>query len=65
MPEIRRYDSRDFADYATTLKKTSSWERKATAELKARLEKLTRREQVWVAEIGTRGGGFHDSFAEQ
>jgi ribosomal protein S18 acetylase RimI-like enzyme len=58
MPRIRRYESRDFVDYAATLEKTSSWERKAAAELKARLEKLTRREQVWVAEVGTRGVGF-------
>lgn len=58
MPKIRRYESRDFVDYAATLEKTSSWERKAAAELKARLEKLTRREQVWVAEIGARGVGF-------
>ncbi|MCJ7430289.1 GNAT family N-acetyltransferase [Candidatus Bathyarchaeota archaeon] len=58
MPEIRRYESRDFVDYAATLEKTSTWERKAAAELKARLEKLTRREQVWVAEVGTRGVGF-------
>ena len=58
MPKIRRYESRDFVDYAATLEKTSSWERKAAAELKARLEKLTRREQVWVAEVGTRGVGF-------
>jgi ribosomal protein S18 acetylase RimI-like enzyme len=58
MPKIRRYESRDFVDYAATLEKTSTWERKAAAELKARLEKLTRREQVWVAEVGTRGVGF-------
>jgi len=58
MPKIRRYESRDFVDYAATLEKTSIWERKAAAELKARLEKLTRREQIWVAEIGTRGVGF-------
>ena len=58
MPKIRRYESRDFVDYAATLEKTSSWERKAAAELKVRLEKLTRREQVWVAEVGTRGVGF-------
>ncbi|MFZ1039515.1 MAG: GNAT family N-acetyltransferase, partial [Candidatus Bathyarchaeia archaeon] len=50
--------SRDFVDYAATLEKTSTWERKAAAELKARLEKLKRREQVWVAEVGTRGVGF-------
>jgi ribosomal-protein-alanine N-acetyltransferase len=58
MPKIRRYESRDFVDYAATLEKTSTWERKAAAELKARLEKLTRREQVWVAEVGTRGVSF-------
>jgi ribosomal protein S18 acetylase RimI-like enzyme len=58
MPKIRRYESRDFVDYAATLEKTSTWERKAAAELKARLEKLKRREQVWVAEVGTRGVGF-------
>jgi len=58
MPRIRRYQTRDFVDYAATLEKTSNWGKKAPAELKARLEKLTRKDQVWVAEIETRCVGF-------
>jgi len=58
MAKIRRYESRDFVDYAATLEKTSSWERRAATELKARLERLKRREQVWVADVGNRGVGF-------
>ncbi len=58
MPKIRKYEDRDFVDYASTLEKTTSWKRKASNELKARLEKLTRRDQVWVAEIDTRTVGF-------
>jgi ribosomal protein S18 acetylase RimI-like enzyme len=58
MPRIRRYQTIDFVDYAATLEKTSNWGKKASGELEARLEKLTRKDQVWVAEIETRCVGF-------
>jgi ribosomal protein S18 acetylase RimI-like enzyme len=58
MPKIRRYESRDFVDYISTLEKTTKWRRNAREELKARMEKLTRRDQIWVAEIGYRAVGF-------
>jgi ribosomal protein S18 acetylase RimI-like enzyme len=58
MAKLRKYDNRDFVDYATTLEKTTSWKKKAGTELKVRLEKLTRRDQVWVAEVNGRGVGF-------
>ena len=58
MLKIRRYEDRDFVDYVTTLEKTSSWGKEAGEELKARLEKMTRKEQVWVAEIESRAIGF-------
>jgi ribosomal protein S18 acetylase RimI-like enzyme len=58
MPKIRRYQSKDFVDYAATLEKTSPWEKKAASELKARLEKLKRGDQVWVAEVNIRCVGF-------
>jgi ribosomal protein S18 acetylase RimI-like enzyme len=58
MPKIRRYERGDFVDYAATLEKTTSWGRHSGSELKARLEKLTRKDQVWVADIGSRAIGF-------
>jgi len=58
MLKIRRYESRDFVDYVSTLEKTSKWKRHAAENLKARMEKLTRRDQIWVAEIGYRAIGF-------
>jgi len=58
MPKIRRYESRDFVDYVIALEKTTSWGRRSGSELKARLEKLTSKDQVWVAEIDSRAIGF-------
>jgi ribosomal protein S18 acetylase RimI-like enzyme len=58
MPKIRRYQSRDFVDYISTLEKTTSWGRHSRGELKARMEKLTSRDQIWVAEIDSRAIGF-------
>jgi ribosomal protein S18 acetylase RimI-like enzyme len=58
MSKVRRYQNRDFVDYAATLEKTTKFGRKAAAELKAILEKLTRRDQIWVAEVDTRAVGF-------
>jgi len=58
MPKIRRYENRDFVDYVSTLEKTTKWGRHAGEELKARMEKLTKRDQVWVADIGSRAVGF-------
>jgi ribosomal protein S18 acetylase RimI-like enzyme len=58
MPKIRRYESRDFVDYVSTLEKTTKWGRHSGEELKARIEKLTRKDQIWVAEIDSRTVGF-------
>jgi ribosomal protein S18 acetylase RimI-like enzyme len=58
MPKIRRYKSSDFVDYVATLEKTTSWGKCSGSELKARLEKLTSKDQVWVAEIDSRAIGF-------
>jgi ribosomal protein S18 acetylase RimI-like enzyme len=58
MVKIRRYESRDFVDYVATLEKTTRWRKHAGKELKARLEKLTRKDQIWVAEIDSRAIGF-------
>ena len=58
MLKIRRYESRDFVDYVSTLEKTTKWKRHAAENLKARMEKLTRRDQIWVAEIDYRAVGF-------
>jgi len=58
MRRVRKYQSRDFVDYVATLEKTRDWKRHTTSELQARLEKLKRREQVWLAEVETRAVGF-------
>jgi ribosomal protein S18 acetylase RimI-like enzyme len=58
MAQLRRYDNRDFVDYVATLEKTTPWKKRAGTELKARLEKLTRRDQVWIAEVNGRAVGF-------
>lgn len=58
MLTIRRYEKRDFADYAATLEKTTSWRKEAGKELEARMEKMTKREQTWVAEIDSKAVGF-------
>jgi ribosomal protein S18 acetylase RimI-like enzyme len=58
MLKIRRYENRDFVDYVSTLEKTTKYGRHSREELKARMEKLTRRDQIWVAEIDYRAIGF-------
>jgi ribosomal protein S18 acetylase RimI-like enzyme len=58
MVSIRKYEDRDFVDYVVTLEKTTKWKRKAATELKARLERMTSREQIWIAEISGRAVGF-------
>jgi ribosomal-protein-alanine N-acetyltransferase len=58
MPKIRRYERRDFVDYVAALEKTTKWGKRSGSELKARLEKLTSKEQVWVADIDSRTVGF-------
>ncbi len=58
MTTLRKFEDRDFVDYALTLENTTSWKKKAGGELKARLEKLRPEEQVWVADIGERAVGF-------
>lgn len=56
--KIRRYHSNDFVDYVAALEKTTKWGKKATPELRARLDKLRRQDQVWVAELDVRCVGF-------
>lgn len=58
MATVRKFEDRDFVDYALTLENTTSWKKKAGGELKARLERLRPQEQVWVADIGERAVGF-------
>lgn len=58
MAKIRKYEDRDFVDYVATLEKTMSWRRKAANELTARLEKLKRGDQIWVADVNERAIGF-------
>lgn len=57
MPKIRRYEDRDFAEYASTLEKTTSWGKDARDELRAMLAKVNK-EQIWVAEVDGRAVGF-------
>jgi ribosomal-protein-alanine N-acetyltransferase len=57
MPKIRRYEDGDFAEYASTLEKTTSWGKEAREELKAMLAKVSK-EQIWVAEVNARAVGF-------
>ena len=58
MPKIRRYEDRDFLDYAATLERTTSLGKEAGDDLKARFEKMTDADQTWVAEVEGRGVGF-------
>jgi ribosomal protein S18 acetylase RimI-like enzyme len=58
MAAIRKYEERDFVDYVVALEKTTGWRRKAGSELKTRLERMKRGEQIWVAEISGRAVGF-------
>jgi ribosomal protein S18 acetylase RimI-like enzyme len=55
--KIRRYEDRDFAEYASTLEKTTSWGKEARDELGAMLAKANK-EQIWVAEVDRRAVGF-------
>lgn len=57
MQKIRRYEERDFAEYASTLEKTTSWGKEARDELRAMLAKVNK-EQIWVAEVDRRAVGF-------
>jgi ribosomal protein S18 acetylase RimI-like enzyme len=57
MPKIRRYEDRDFAEYASTLEKTTSWGKDAEDELRAMFAKVSK-DQVWVAEADRRAVGF-------
>jgi ribosomal protein S18 acetylase RimI-like enzyme len=58
VPTIRRYEKGDFADYVATLEKTTDWGKEAGEELQAMIGKLTRNDQVWVAEVDGRAVGF-------
>jgi ribosomal protein S18 acetylase RimI-like enzyme len=57
MPKIRRYEDRDFAEYASTLEKTTSWGKEARDELRAMLAKVSK-EQIGIAEVDGRAVGF-------
>ncbi|MBS7632115.1 GNAT family N-acetyltransferase, partial [Candidatus Bathyarchaeota archaeon] len=58
MVKVRAYEKRDFVDYVTVLEKTTRWKKNAASMLTSRLEKIKKGEQVWVAEVDTRGVGF-------
>ncbi|NWG11200.1 GNAT family N-acetyltransferase [Candidatus Bathyarchaeota archaeon] len=56
--KIRPYESRDFTEYVHTLERTTEWGNKAEQELRARMEKMTSEEEIWVAETDNRPVGF-------
>jgi ribosomal protein S18 acetylase RimI-like enzyme len=58
MLKIRRYEERDFRTYVGTLEKTTSWGDEAEAELAARIEKMTEKDEIWVAEVDAKAVGF-------
>ncbi|MDH7564567.1 MAG: GNAT family N-acetyltransferase [Candidatus Bathyarchaeota archaeon] len=49
---------KDFVDYVAVLEKTTRWKKNAASMLTGRLEQMKKGEQVWVAEVDTRGVGF-------
>ena len=56
--KIRRYEERDFKAYAGTLEKTTSWGDEAEEELAARIQKMTEKDEIWVAEADGKAVGF-------
>jgi len=56
--KIRRYEERDFSAYVDTLKKTTSWGDAAEEELAARIQKMTEKDEIWVAEADAKAVGF-------
>ena len=58
MLKIRRYEKRDFRAYVSTLEKTTNWGNKAEQELVARIQKMTEKDEIWVAEADAQAVGF-------
>jgi ribosomal protein S18 acetylase RimI-like enzyme len=58
MIKIRPYENRDFNSYVKTLERTTGWGNEAEQELRARIEKMTSDEEIWVAETDKRPVGF-------
>jgi len=56
--KIRRYEERDFKAYVSTLEKTTSWRDEAEEELAARIQKMTEKDEIWVAETDAKAVGF-------
>jgi ribosomal protein S18 acetylase RimI-like enzyme len=56
--KIRRYVERDFNAYVSTLEKTTSWGDEAEEELAARIQKMTEKDEIWVAEADPKAVGF-------
>ena len=56
--KIRRYEERDFKAYVSTLEKTTSWRDEAEEELAARIQKMTEKDEIWVAEADAMAVGF-------
>jgi len=55
---IRRYEERDFRAYVGTLEETTSWGDEAGEELAARIQKMTEKDEIWVAEADGKAVGF-------
>jgi ribosomal protein S18 acetylase RimI-like enzyme len=55
---IRRYEERDFRAYVGTLEKTTNWGDEAEEELAARIQKMTEKDEIWVAEVDAQTVGF-------
>ena len=58
MLKIRWYEERDFRAYVGTLEKTTNWGDAAEEELAARIQKMTERDEIWVAEADSKAVGF-------
>jgi ribosomal-protein-alanine N-acetyltransferase len=58
MIKIRPYENRDFNSYVKTLERTTELGNEAEQELRARIEKMTAGEEIWVAETDERPVGF-------
>jgi ribosomal protein S18 acetylase RimI-like enzyme len=58
MTKIRPYENRDFNSYVQTLERTTELGNEAEQELRARIEKMTSEEEIWVAETDKRPVGF-------
>jgi ribosomal protein S18 acetylase RimI-like enzyme len=58
MLKIRRYEERDFRAYVDTLEKTMNLGDEAEEELAARIQKMTEKDEIWVAEADAKAVGF-------